>query len=59
MKTTSDKLLVDADIARELDFPEAFLAKVLQNIIPSLIKIIGPHQHPGFLINYTSKIERF
>lgn len=44
LKATPDKLLGAVDIAHELDFPEAFLGKVLQNLVRKnlIVSIKGP-----------------
>jgi Rrf2 family protein len=51
LRANSDKLIGTADIARELDFPEAFLGKVLQNIVKKglVVSVKGPGG--GFYIN--------
>ncbi len=44
LKATRDKLLGVVDVARELDFPEAFLGKVLQNLVKKnlIVSVKGP-----------------
>lgn len=44
LKTTTDKPLGATAIARELDFPEAFLGKVLQKLVKQnlIVSIKGP-----------------
>lgn len=44
VRATPDKLIGAADIARELDFPEAFLGKVLQNLVRKslIVSVKGP-----------------
>lgn len=44
LRATPDKLIGTVDIARELDFPEAFLGKVLQNIVKKglVVSVKGP-----------------
>ncbi len=44
VRATDDKLIGTADIARELDFPEAFLGKVLQNLVKKslIVSVKGP-----------------
>ena len=49
-----EKLIGKADIASELDFPEAFLAKVLQNLVKKnlIVSIKGPGG--GFFLKKTT-----
>jgi len=51
IRATPDKLIGTADIAKELGFPEAFLGKVLQNLVKKrlIISVKGPGG--GFYIN--------
>ncbi len=51
LRATPKKLIGTADIARELDFPEAFLGKVLQNVVKKglVVSVKGPGG--GFYIN--------
>ena len=44
LRATDNKLIGTADIARELDFPEAFLGKVLQNLVKKnlIVSVKGP-----------------
>jgi len=51
LRANSDKLIGTADIARELDFPAAFLGKVLQNIVKKglVVSVKGPGG--GFYVN--------
>ena len=44
LRANSDKLIGTADIARELDFPEAFLGKVMQNLVKKglVFSVKGP-----------------
>jgi len=54
LRATPDRPIGTADIARELDFPEAFLGKVLQNIVKKglVVSVKGPGG--GFYINNDS-----
>ena len=54
LRATSDKLIGTSDIARELDFPEAFLGKVMQNLVKKglVVSVKGPGG--GFYINNNS-----
>jgi len=51
LRATPNKLVGAADIAHELDFPEAFLGKILQNIAKKglVVSVKGPGG--GFYIN--------
>ena len=44
VRATEGKLVGTVDIARELDFPEAFLGKVLQNLVKKslIVSVKGP-----------------
>ena len=44
LRATPEKLISAADIALELDFPEAFLGKVLQNLVRKglVVSVKGP-----------------
>ncbi|MFK5857573.1 MAG: Rrf2 family transcriptional regulator [Bacteroidota bacterium] len=54
LRATPHKLIGTADIAHELGFPEAFLAKVLQNLVRKnlIVSIKGPGG--GFCIEETT-----